>query len=232
MFIMSKIKMYDRVVFKENNSRGTVVGYLSSFLDQDKDEYVLVVFDENHKFHKGFLHDGNSHRLTDGRNTADLNINGARCYYCTLNDIEVEYSINDIVKIDNQDYRYVGAVNSGPDFLIVEPTSFRCTKNSYNMSRWQTIDNKSLSSLINTENTLYSYARPFEIFIRGKLVFKQMKPISGFHLKDCDPCRTEFEKFIKEHGFFNEIEWSKEIEDKFMCENGWITFLISKSFIS
>lgn len=62
--------------------------------------------------------------------------------------------------------------------------------------------------------------------------YKLINTITGSKILEYSPCKTEFEKFVKEYGFYDEVEWTIEIEQKFKEEDGWIEFLSDKGFIN
>lgn len=63
--------------------------------------------------------------------------------------------------------------------------------------------------------------------------YKAIKIISGKEIIETGACETSAEKFIKEFGYYNEIEWTEEVEN-WIKENisDGLDWLIRKDFIT
>jgi len=61
--------------------------------------------------------------------------------------------------------------------------------------------------------------------------YKLVKKLSG-HVISGTACRDEFEKFVKKFGYYTEVEWTSDVEDYCIEQNGWIEFLFREGYLN
>lgn len=67
--------------------------------------------------------------------------------------------------------------------------------------------------------------------LEEKTKYEKIKTITGKEIFKNDPYEDEFEKYLQIYGMYSSIEWTKEIEDYAIKQDGWIEFLLKHSFI-
>lgn len=224
-----RFKLFDRVLHR---------GYNATFIDYDKDDNALIVFDDE-KFGndtKMLIHTGLNSQLVTVGHADDLNLPN-RCRYVDESSLTLLYSIGDTVQFQAYGHlkkgTYAAITSNGSDLpnILIEVSI-----GGHNGDRSYTKDliNRPLSITIPaTHNYLWHEGELCDIkkIDENHMTYVATNTIVGSEIIKHDPCRTEFENFVQQYGFFNEIEWTKEIEEKFEAEDGWISFLVNNDFL-
>ena len=61
--------------------------------------------------------------------------------------------------------------------------------------------------------------------------YKLLKSISGKSLFEANACKTEFDKFVKKYGFYEDVSFTEEFIEDAIKQNGWISFFVNNGFI-
>lgn len=232
-----KFKLFDRVEYTVLDKT-----YMATFIEymKDCDDSCLIVFD-NDEYIKDFpyhtLHSGLSIKL-ESISKIDL---PQRCRWVDEGNIKLLYSIGDQVE-----FRVFGDTHKG---IYVAPIKKNTTtsilinieeNNGHDGDRnfGKLLTGVNVSTFIEEKERGYLYhegdTRNIKFIKKTdieKTKYKVIKTISGQSIVSSDPCKSEFNNYTIQYGFYDEIIWSKEIEEAFEIENGWITFLIDNGFI-